>query len=49
MLVYFLQQIIKSLVREYMKQDCWFFISWEMAIITLDQSYESGLLFPILK
>ena len=26
-----------------------FFISWEMAIITLGQSYESGLLFPILK
>lgn len=26
-----------------------FFISWELAIITLGQSYESGLLFPILK
>lgn len=25
------------------------FISWETAIITLGQSYESGLLFPILK
>lgn len=26
-----------------------FFISWEMAIITLGQRYESGLPFPILK